>query len=142
MLMKKVALCALGFLAALPASTAEKLTFVERAQQDDFVTRIEGKEMPGDLILFRNNVFDSSNETAVGYDSGYCVRVIGGGDHCTVTLVLNDGTLSATGLFSLKGDSTLVVSGGSGKYFGTSSTLQISPRDSSGSTFTFTVSLE
>jgi allene oxide cyclase len=121
---------------------AESLTVVERATSDKTVDLGAKGDSIGDLLVFANPIFDAANKTEVGKDQGYCVRVIVGKSwECFWTLMLKDGQITIEGPFADSGDSTMVVTGGSGKYAGAKGALKLHPRDSKGSAYDFTYDL-
>ena len=124
------------------AQAADTLTVVERATSDKTVDLGAKGDSIGDLLVFANPIFDAANKIEVGKDQGYCVRVIVGKSwECFWTLVLKDGQITIEGPFADSGDSTMVVTGGSGKYAGAKGALKLHPRDSKGSAYDFTYDL-
>jgi hypothetical protein len=92
----------------------------------------------GDMVVVANPVFDADNRTQVGRDQGYCVRtVIGKQYECVWTLVLQFGQITVEGPVSDSGESTLAVTGGTGKYVGAKGSLRIRPRDAEQSAYIF-----
>jgi hypothetical protein len=108
---RKLAIVVVGLLAAggtgiasivasSSATAATTLTVIEHAQ-NDHVTDV-GKEGlgRGDLLTFRNPIYDQTNTTQVGTDQGLCVRLSkfkennSGSWECEWTTFLDDGASS------------------------------------------------
>jgi allene oxide cyclase len=121
---------ACGALAAVPALAGEHIAVVERPVGETTVDLGAKGDSVGDLLVFANKVYDSSNRTPVGSDQGYCVRtVVGKSWECFWTLILKEGQITVEGPFMDAGDSLLVVTGGSGKYAGARGSMKLHPRD-------------
>lgn len=58
-------------LGATPAVARETLVLVERADHETTLHRIQGKDSLGDLIVFKNSVFDADNRIQIGQDQGF-----------------------------------------------------------------------
>ena len=125
-------------LAATSVQAGERLTVVERPT-DEKTINLSGKpDAIGDLLVFANPVFDAANKVQVGTDQGYCVRtVVGKSWECFWTLILKQGLITVEGPFYDTGDSTFVVTGGSGKYAGAKGSMKLHWRDAKGSTYDF-----
>jgi len=88
----------------------------------DVVTHPGAGDAVGDLLTFRNQVFERTNTTAVGVDNGFCIRTEFGPAastwECNFTTTLPGGSLTVEGpFFELpSADSTLAVTGGTGKF--------------------------
>jgi hypothetical protein len=120
------------------------MIFVERASTDT-VSVHAGKaaDNAGDILTFTNDVYDAGNETKLGYDQGYCVRmVVGKSWECHWTLVLAQGQISVDGPFLDAGDTTLAVTGGTGTYMGASGEMKLHARDAKGTAYDFTYRLK
>jgi allene oxide cyclase len=92
-------------------------TVVERATTDATTDTGAPGDTAGDVLTFANEVFDKTNTTKVGTDQGYCVRVVVGESYeCTWTTFLDGGQVVVQGPFYDKKDSTLAVTGGTGRY--------------------------
>jgi hypothetical protein len=128
--------------AAQPAGAAEHLQMVERALTDTTVDLGAKGDSVGDLLTFANPVYDAANKTQLGTDQGYCVRVVVGKSwECFWTLILAGGQITVEGPFSDSGDSTMVVTGGTGKYAGAKGSMKLHARDAKGSSYDFTYDL-
>lgn len=85
-------LCGLQVIAA---SAAERLQLVERALTDATVDLGAKGDSAGDLLTFANPIFDAANQTQVGTDQGYCVRIVAGKSwECFWTLRLKEGQIT------------------------------------------------
>ena len=130
--------------AYLPLSAAEmeKLNIVERATSDAVLDIGEKGDTSGDLLTFGNDVYDESNANKVGTDTGLCVRIVVGKSwECTWTNTLDGGQITVHGPFLDGGDSTLAVTGGTGKYAGVRGEMLLHPRNAQGSEYDFKFSL-
>ena len=135
-------LCAVLWAAAQPAAAAEHLVVVERALTDTTVDLGAKGDSVGDLLTFANPVYDATNKTQLGSDQGYCVRVVVGKSwECFWTLILTGGQITVEGPFYDSGDSTLAVTGGTGKYAGAKGALKLHARDAKATAYDFTYDL-
>jgi hypothetical protein len=138
---------AIGFttvaaLAATAASATEHIQLVERALTDATVDLGTPGDSVGDLLTFANPVYDAANKVQLGTDQGYCVRVaVGKSWECFWTLILKEGQVTIEGPFYDQGDSSMAVTGGTGKYAGAKGSMKLHPRDAKGSSYTFTYDL-
>ena len=134
--------CALLWALAQPASAAERLQLVERAMTDTTIDLGAKGDSVGDLLTFANPVYDAANKTQLGTDQGYCVRVaVGKSWECFWTLILAGGEITVEGPFYDSGDSTMVVTGGTGKYAGAKGAMKLHARDAKGTSYDFTYDL-
>ena len=135
-------LCAVLAAAIQPAAAAEHLVVVERALTDTTVDLGAKGDSVGDLLTFANPVYDATNKTQLGSDQGYCVRVVVGKSwECFWTLILTGGEITVEGPFYDNGDSTLAVTGGTGKYAGAKGALKLHARDAKATAYDFTYDL-
>ncbi len=140
--MNRWAVLALGILGSNSALAAEKLQLVERALTDATLDLGAKGDSVGDLLTFANPVFDAANRNQLGTDQGYCVRVIAGKSwECFWTLVLKEGQITIEGPFNDSGDSTMTVTGGTGKYAGAKGSMRLHARDAKGTAYDFTYEL-
>lgn len=127
-----------GWLAVGPAIAGDSITLVERAVSDKVVNVGAQADSLGNLLVFANPVYDETNRTRVGSDQGYCIRVIPGKSwECFWTLILQGGQITTEGPFYDKGDSTLTITGGTGKYAGAKGRLLLHARDPRSTTYQF-----
>ena len=135
--------CALLWAMAQPAGAAERLAVVERAMTDTLVDLGAKGDSVGDLLTFANPVYDAANKTQLGTDQGYCVRVVVGKSwECFWTLILAGGEITVEGPFYDSGDSTMVVTGGTGKYAGAKGAMKLHARDAKGTAYDFIYDLQ
>ena len=135
-------LCAVLCAATQSAAAAEHLVVVERALTDTTVDLGAKGDSVGDLLTFANPVYDATNKTKLGSDQGYCVRVVVGKSwECFWTLILATGEITVEGPFYDSGDSTLAVTGGTGKYAGAKGALKLHVRDAKATSYDFTYDL-
>ena len=145
--MKHFALAALAA-APLSVSTAsaqarEQLTVVEHPTDEKTINLSGKSDAVGDLLVFANPVFDAANKVKVGTDQGYCVRtVVGKSWECFWTLILKEGMITVEGPFYDTGDSSFVITGGSGKYAGAKGGMKLHWRDAKGTTYDFIYDLQ
>jgi len=124
------------------AYAGEKLQFVERPTHEVTTHVGKGDDNPGDLLTFANPVFDAANQNQVARDQGFCVRVVPGKSwECFWTLILATGQITVEGPFYDSGDSTLAVTGGTGKYAGAKGSMKLHPRDATPTGYDFTYDL-
>jgi allene oxide cyclase len=70
------------------------------------------------------------------------VRVaVGKSWECFWTLILTGGQITVEGPFYDSGDSTMVVTGGTGKYAGAKGAMKLHARDAKGTSYDFTYDL-
>lgn len=114
-----------------PAATPSGLTtlrFVEHSETDQVIDLGPTGDSYGDLNVFANPVFDESDTTQVGVDSGSCVRIVVNRWECTWTLILDNGQLTVQGPLNDDADSVLAVVGGTGDFLGASGQLTMAQR--------------
>jgi hypothetical protein len=117
--------------AATPAATPSGLTtlrFVEHSETDQVIDLGPTGDSYGDLNVFANPVFDETDTTEVGIDSGTCVRIVVNRWECTWTLILDNGQLTVQGPLNDDADSVLAVIGGTGDFLGASGQLTMAQR--------------
>jgi allene oxide cyclase len=119
-----VALGALGAAAAAWASRpaghgggAKSFTVIEHATTDATTDTGAQGDSAGDVLTFANEVFNSADARRVGADQGYCIRVVPGTSYeCNWTTLLPGGQIVVEGPFYDAKDSTLAVTGGTGRF--------------------------
>jgi hypothetical protein len=117
-------------------------TVVEHAVTDATADTGPVGDSAGDVLAFANPVFDATNTRQVGTDNGSCIRTaVGVSYECSWTTSLPGGSIVVSGPFQDAGDSTLAVTGGTGKYRGASGEMRLHARDAAGSSYDFTFSL-
>lgn len=101
--------------------SSRTIVVIEHATTDT-VTHPGAGDAVGDLLTFRNQVFERTNATAVGVSNGFCIRTEFGPAvstwECNFTTTLPGGSLTVEGqFFELpSADSTMAVTGGTGKF--------------------------
>jgi len=115
---------------------------VERATTDA-VTDLGAKDdSAGDLLTFANEIYDEGNANKLGDDNGWCIRTVPGKAwECFWTLTLADGQITVEGPFLDVGDSTLAITGGTGKYSGVRGEMKLHARNDKGTEYDFIYSL-
>jgi len=69
------------------------------------------------VLTFANEVFGREDTRRVGTDQGYCIRVVPGTSYeCNWTTFLPGGQIVVEGPFYDAKDSTLAVTGGTGRF--------------------------
>ena len=142
--MRSLAMLLGGSLAALAgAADGATLKLVERALGN--ATHVHGgtaADNVGDMLTFSNPVYDAANSVRLGFDQGYCVRlVVGRSYECHWTLSLAQGQIVVDGPFLDAGDSVLAVTGGTGSYSGARGEMLLHARDAKGSAYDYTYTL-
>jgi len=137
----KIILITASLLIATPA-LAEQLTVVEHAATDATASVGKAKDNAGDILTFANPIFDAANKKQIGSDNGFCIRtVVSKAYECIWTLKLADGQITSEGPFHDTGDTTLAVTGGTGKYIGAKGEMLLHARDAKGSAYDFKYTL-
>jgi allene oxide cyclase len=89
------------------------LTVIEHATTDATTDTGAPGDTAGDILTFANQVFDRTDAHA----EGYCIRTVAGKSYeCNWTTILAGGQITVEGPFLDAGDSTLAVTGGTGRY--------------------------
>jgi allene oxide cyclase len=92
------------------------VTVIEHATTDA-TTNPGQADGTGDVLTFANDVFDANDSAKVGSDQGYCIRVVAGESYeCNFTTFLPKGQITVEGPFYDTKDSTLAITGGTGRY--------------------------
>jgi allene oxide cyclase len=114
-------------------------TVVEHALTDTTADTGPTGDSLGDLLAFANPVFDAANTHQVGTDNGSCIRTaVGVSYECSWTTSLGGGSLVVAGPFLDAGDSTLAITGGTGRFRGASGEMRLHARNAAGSEYDFT----
>jgi allene oxide cyclase len=120
-----------------PGHHGKSITVIEHATSDTTTDTGASGDSVGDILTFANDVFDASNAIQAGTDQGYCVRVVAGTSYeCTWTTFLPGGQIVVAGPFYDAKDSTLAITGGTGRYRGARGTTELHAR-AGGSEFAF-----
>jgi hypothetical protein len=130
--------CASGYAAAPPS----EFSVVEHPiSEADIDIGKEGDSL-GDLLVFRNPLFDAENKVEIGHDSGSCTRTVVGKEwYCTFTNELEGGQITVSGTFHDTGDSVFTVIGGTGRFAGRYGEMQLHFHDTKRSAYDFTFKL-
>jgi allene oxide cyclase len=108
---------------------AKAITVIEHAATDATTDTGATGDSAGDILTFANDVFDATNATKVGTDQGYCIRVVVGTSYeCTWTTFLAGGQIVVSGPFYDAKDSTLAITGGTGRYRHARGTMDLHSR--------------
>jgi allene oxide cyclase len=132
-----------SFLAGPIAIAGEQIHLVERALSDTIVHAGGKDDVVGNLLTFANPLFDAANKTQLGTDQGFCIRVAAGKSwECMWTAMLAGGQITVEGPFLDQGDSSLAVTGGTGKYVGAKGIVKLHSRDAKGTAYDFHYELQ
>jgi allene oxide cyclase len=102
------------------------ITVIEHATTDATTDTGAAGDSAGDILTFANNVFDAADDHKVGTDQGYCIRVVAGTSYeCNYTTFLPDGQIVVEGPVYDAKDSTLAITGGTGRYRDADGTLDL-----------------
>ena len=143
--MSKLLAVTLASFVPLAATAGERLHVIEHAVNETTTHVAPGAkgDSVGDLLTFANPVFDATNKTQIGTDQGYCVRIVVGKSwECFWTLMLKEGQITLEGPFYDSGDSTFVITGGTGKYEGAKGHIHVLPATSTNPNGILTFHLE
>jgi hypothetical protein len=141
----KPILIAAALLIATPACAVEivvgginDLTVVEHAASDATASVGKAKDNRGDILTFANPIFNAANKKQIGTDNGFCIRTVAGAAfECSWITSLPEGQITVTGPFHDTGDTTLAITGGTGKYLGVKGQMLLHARDAKGSAYDF-----
>ena len=123
-----------------------KVVYVIEHVSTDAVTNNDGRatDSVGDILTFANEVFDAADATKVGTDNGYCLRTVTGAGaayECNWTTFLDGGQITVEGPFFDAKDSTLAITGGTGRFRGARGEMELHSRDN-GAKFAFVFHLK
>jgi hypothetical protein len=119
---------AASLLVASPAY-ARTIRLVEHANTDATTDLGAPGDSAGDILTFANPVFNAADTKQVASDQGYCVRlVVGQSYECTWTNFVRGGQIVVQGPFYDAKDSTLAITGGTGKYQNARGTMKLHAR--------------
>lgn len=96
----------------------ERIRVIEHADTDVVTDTGAVGDTAGDLLTFANPVYNAANTNQVGRDQGDCVRIdpAGGKWECRWITWLGSGGITVEGPFYDTRDSTMAVTGGTGRY--------------------------
>lgn len=140
----KMLIAAAMLTAVAGGASAATLKFVERATGNAIsVHGGKAADNVGDILTFTNPVFDAANAVKLGFDQGYCVRlVVGQSYECHWTLSLAQGQIAVDGPLLDAADTVLAVTGGTGLYSTARGELLLHARDAKGSAYDYTYTLK
>ena len=120
----------------------KSITVIEHATSDTTTDTGATGDSVGDILTFANDVFDPTDAKKVGTDQGYCLRVVAGTSYeCTWTTFLPGGQIVVAGPFYDAKDSTLAITGGTGRYRDARGTMDLRSRNG-GAEFAFVFHLD
>jgi hypothetical protein len=113
------------------------ITVIEHATTDATTDTGAAGDSAGDVLTFANDVFDAADANKVGTDNGYCIRTVAGTAYeCNFTTFLPRGQITVEGPFYDAKDSTLAITGGTGRYRHVRGTMDLQSREG-GTKFAF-----
>lgn len=141
--MKTIAALASVLALSAPAFAATQIHVVEHAATDA-TAKVGGQaDNRGDILTFTNDLFDAANKKKIGGDNGFCIRTeLGKAYACEWTNALPGGQITVQGPFLDAGDTTLAVTGGTGKYAGARGEMLLHARDAKGTEYDFEFTLK
>ena len=118
-------------------NSGKTLTVIEHATTDTTTDTGAQGDTVGDVLTFANDVFDAGDHAKVGTDNGYCLRTVKGAAYeCNWTTFLSGGQITVEGPFLDASDSTLAITGGTGRFRGARGTMELHSREN-GAKFAF-----
>jgi allene oxide cyclase len=118
-------------------SESSSIHVIEHATTDA-VTNGTAGDSAGNVLTFANDVFNAANVKKVGSDQGYCIRIVVGKTwECNWTTFLGEGQITVEGPFSDTGDTTLAITGGTGKYRNARGSMELNYHNPAGTEFDF-----
>jgi allene oxide cyclase len=119
------------------AHQGKAFTVIEHATTDATTDTGASGDSAGDVLTFANEVFDAKDSKKVGTDQGSCIRIVAGESYeCSWTTFLPGGRITVEGPFYDKKDSTLAITGGTGRYRNARGMMDLQSREG-GSKFAF-----
>ena len=127
-------IAALGMLGGSNVAFAGETLHVVEREVTNTTIHLGAKGKPdsvGDMIVFANPIFDSTNEHQLGIVQGSCVRVIVGKSwECMFTLALANDRITLEGPYADTGESVFAITGGTGRYATAKGQMSLRARDS------------
>jgi allene oxide cyclase len=116
---------------------ARVITVVEHATTDATTDTGAPGDSAGDVLTFANEVFGAGDRAKLGSDQGYCIRTVAGTSYeCNWTTLLPGGQITVEGPFYDAKDSTLAITGGTGRYRRARGSMTLQSREN-GTKFAF-----
>jgi allene oxide cyclase len=107
-------------------NSGKTITVIEHARTDTITDTGAPSDSAGDVLTFANEVSNAGDTTKVGTDRGYCIRVVKGTSYeCNWTTFLRGGKIVVEGRFLDAANSTLAITGGTGRYRGARGTMDL-----------------
>ena len=104
----------------------QTIKVIEHATTDKTTDTGANGDSVGDILTFANEVFDAGDTTKVGTDNGYCLRTVAGAAYeCNWTTFLDGGQITVEGPFFDAKDSTLAITGGTGRFRGARGEMEL-----------------
>jgi allene oxide cyclase len=134
-----VAVIGLSLVSASSASRhVTRLHVIEHATTDTVVDLTANGDSTGDLLTFRNDLYDETNSRIVGYSHGECVRIeVGVSWECRWVIRFGDGSITVEGPFFDDRNSALAITGGTGAYRSAEGSMKLAARDEAGTEYDF-----
>lgn len=126
-----------------PAPGKTTIRVIEHATTDKVIDTGRRGDSTGDLLTFHNRVFNASDTRQVGRDQGDCVRISpkAGTYECRWTTFLPGGKITVEGPFFDTRNSTLAITGGTGRFRNADGAMMLEFRKG-GTEFAFTFRLQ
>jgi hypothetical protein len=141
-LLALIPIAAILALAVTANGAPSGMTVIEHASTDATTDTGPTGDSAGDILTFANRVYDAADKKQVGTDQGYCVRVVAGAAYeCTWTNLLAGGSIVVNGPFYDTKDSTMAITGGTGRYRNARGTMRLQSR-AKGTKYAFTFKLD
>jgi hypothetical protein len=141
LILAAVAIAAVALFAVVNASAKSEgntIHVIEHATTDAVTNGDPNTDLAGNVLTFANDVFNESDSKKVGTDQGYCVRIVVGKTwECNWTTFLPGGQITVEGPFSDTGDTTVAITGGTGKYRDASGQMELKYHNVAGTAFDF-----
>jgi hypothetical protein len=99
-----------------PAGHVQTLRIFEHLVNEKNVKVVKGKDQRGNIIVFYNPVFDSTDRKQIGHTSGSCFYTTNVLEECSWSFILPKGNISIEGPQVDDQDTVSAVTGGTGIY--------------------------
>ncbi|MGX7677691.1 dirigent protein [Jatrophihabitans sp. DSM 45814] len=120
-------------------NSKNRFTVVEHADTDTVADIGPANDSLGDVLAFGNPIYNAQNTLKIGSDQGSCIRTkVGVAYECSWTTTLSGGSLVVEGPFLDAGDSTLAITGGTGKWAAARGQMTLHARNAAGTAYDFT----
>jgi allene oxide cyclase len=124
---------------AAKVTEPERIRVVERAITDTVTDTGGAGDTAGDLLTFANPIYQ--NGAQIGRDQGDCIRIdpAGGSWECRWVTYVGGGGIAVEGPFYDAKDSTLAITGGTGRFQNARGTMRLHALSATRFQFTFSV---